>query len=86
MPENSEGEYDIGRIRDGDVAGIGPSGGRTADGDVEHRRVGRGADDTAAAVRAAGGSMVMELFDVDGLGVDGGVSDPEGAVFRVWEA
>src|SRR5205085_2699598 len=64
MPEGSEGKYFIARIRGGDVAAVGPA---PADGPpaaawntyvwVDS------ADDTAAKVQAAGGSVLMEAFE-----------------------
>jgi predicted enzyme related to lactoylglutathione lyase len=44
------------------------------------------ADDTASKVRGAGGSVVMEPFDVMDAGRMAVFTDPEGAMFCVWEA
>ena len=44
------------------------------------------ADETAAKVRAAGGNVLTEPFDVMRGGPHGGLADPEGAVFCVWQA
>jgi predicted enzyme related to lactoylglutathione lyase len=44
------------------------------------------ADETASKVRDAGGSAVMEPFDIPGSGRMAVFADPEGAVFCVWEA
>ncbi len=86
MPPGSEAHYFMARIRGGDVAGISPvfeGGPRTARWDtyiwVES------ADDSAAKVKAAGGTVVMEPMDVMDAGRTGIVSDPEGAVFCLWE-
>ena len=44
------------------------------------------ADETAAKVRDAGGSVVMEPFDVMDAGRMAVFADPEGAAFCVWQA
>jgi predicted enzyme related to lactoylglutathione lyase len=44
------------------------------------------ADDAAARVRAAGGTVLMEPFDVMSAGRMAVFADPEGAEFRVWQA
>jgi hypothetical protein len=44
------------------------------------------ADDTAAKIRAAGGQVIMEPFDVMDVGRMFIAADPGGAVFGVWEA
>ena len=44
------------------------------------------ADDTAAKVREAGGSVLSEPFDVFDSGRMAVFADPEGAVFCVWQA
>jgi predicted enzyme related to lactoylglutathione lyase len=43
------------------------------------------ADDTAAKVKAAGGSVVVEPMDVMDIGRMAFFSDPTGAVFGVWQ-
>jgi predicted enzyme related to lactoylglutathione lyase len=44
------------------------------------------ADETAAKVTQAGGNAVMAPFDVSDAGRMGVFTDPEGAVFSVWQA
>jgi predicted enzyme related to lactoylglutathione lyase len=44
------------------------------------------ADDAAARGRKAGGTVVMEPFDVPEAGRMAALADPEGAVFYVWQA
>ncbi len=44
------------------------------------------ADETAAKVRAAGGTVLMEPFDVGDAGRMAIFADPEGAAFCVWQA
>ena len=87
MPSGSDGKYFIGRLRGGDVAALGgqPDGGsRTATWNtyiwVDS------ADETAAKVLDAGGEIVSEPFDVMDAGRMAVLSDPEGAVFCVWQA
>jgi uncharacterized protein len=86
MPPGSETHYFMARIRGGDVAGISPvpdRAPRIATWDtyiwVES------ADETVAKVTAAGGSVVMEPLDVMEAGRTAVCSDPEGAVFCLWQ-
>jgi predicted enzyme related to lactoylglutathione lyase len=86
MPPGSEGRYFMARLRGGDVAGIGsiaPGGPPVATWNtyvwVES------ADEAAAKVTDAGGRIVMEPFDVMDSGRMAAFSDPEGAVFFVWQ-
>ena len=44
------------------------------------------ADETAAKVRDAGGGVMIEPFDVMDAGRMAVFTDPEGAVFFVWQA
>ena len=86
MPPDSPGKYLIGRIRGGDVAGIGsqPEGAPPMATWNTYIRV-DSADDTAAKVKEAGGSVLTEPFDVGEAGRMAVFSDPEGAVFCVWQ-
>ena len=86
MPPGSETHYFMARLRGGDVAGISPvpeGASPTARWDtyiwVES------ADETAAKVRAAGGDVVTPPLDVMDAGRTAVLSDPEGAVFCVWQ-
>jgi len=87
MPEGSGGEYFIGRIRGGDVAAVGsiPEGAPPMAMWNSYIWV-DSADETAAKVKSAGGSVVTEPFDVMDAGRMAVLSDPEGAVFCAWEA
>jgi predicted enzyme related to lactoylglutathione lyase len=87
MPEESGGEYYMGRIRGGDVAAIGsvPEGAPPTATWNSYIAV-ASADDAAAKVRAAGGAVLADPFDVMDAGRMAVVADPEGAVFCVWEA
>jgi uncharacterized protein len=77
----------VGRLRGGDVAAVGsvPEGLPPMATWNTYVWVER-ADDTAAKVAEAGGSVVMEPFDVMDSGRMAAFTDPEGAVFCVWQA
>ena len=84
MPEGSDGEYFIGRIRGGDVAGIG-SAADGGSGAMWNSYVWvDNADDAAAKARAAGGSAT-DSFDVMDAGRMAVLTDPEGAAISVWQ-
>jgi hypothetical protein len=87
MPEGSEGSYFIGRIRGGDVAGVGgiPEGAPQMALWNTYIWV-ESADDTAAQARKAGGGVVSEPFDVMDSGRMAVLTDPEGAAFCVWQS
>jgi len=87
MPPDSEGKYFIARIRGGDVAAVGSIPKGAPPGAMWNTYVSvESADDAAAKVRDAGGSMVMEPFDVMNAGRMAVCTDPEGAMFCVWQA
>ena len=79
--------YLVGRLHGGDVAGIGsqPEG---ADGPAAWNTYVwvDSADETAAKVAEAGGSVLMEPFDVSDAGRMAAFADPAGAAFCVWQA
>ncbi len=87
MPPGSEGQYFSARIRGGDVAAVSsqPEGAPPAAMWNTYIWV-DSADETASRVRDAGGSVVMEPFDVMDAGRMAVFADPEGAVFSVWQA
>ena len=87
MPPESPGRYFAARIRGGDVAAVGsvPAGAPPAATWNTYVWV-QSADETAAKVRAAGGSVVTEPFDVMDAGRMAVCADPEGAVFCLWQA
>ena len=87
MPPGSEGKYFIARLRGGDVAAVGsiPEGAPPMAMWNTYIWV-DSADETASKVRDAGGSVVMEPFDVMDAGRMAVFTDPEGAAFCVWEA
>jgi uncharacterized protein len=87
MPAGSPSKYFIARIRGGDVAAIGssPEGAPSIAAWNTYIWVDR-ADDTVAKVRNAGGTVVMDPFDVMDSGRMAVCADPEGAVFSLWQA
>ena len=87
MPDGSEGEYFIGRIRGGDVAAVGsiPEGAPPMAMWNTYIWV-ASADDAVSKVRDAGGGVVLDPLDVMDHGRMAVLTDPEGAVFNVWEA
>lgn len=86
MPPGSEVKYFIGRIRGGDVAGIGPIPQGSPPAATWNTYIWvESADDTAARVSAAGGTLLMEPGDVMDAGRAAVFSDPEGAVCCVWQ-
>lgn len=86
MPPDAPGSYFMARIRGGDVAAIGgvPEGAPPVAMWNTYIQV-DSADDTASKVRDAGGNVAMEPFDVMGAGRMAVFTDPEGAMFCVWE-
>jgi predicted enzyme related to lactoylglutathione lyase len=87
MPPDSPGQYLVGRIRGLDVAAVGsiPEGAPQMAMWNTYIWV-DSADETAAKVRDAGGTVLMEPFDIMDAGRMGVFADPEGAVFCVWQA
>jgi predicted enzyme related to lactoylglutathione lyase len=87
MPPDMEGRYFNARIRGLDVAAVGsiPQGGPPMATWNTYIWV-DSADDTAAKVAGAGGTALMEPFDVLDAGRMAVFADPEGAVFFVWQA
>jgi predicted enzyme related to lactoylglutathione lyase len=87
MPPEAPGKYFIGRLRGGDVAAVGsqPDGAPTMAAWKTYIWV-DSADEAVAKVRAAGGQVLTEPFDVMDAGRMAVLTDPEGAVFCVWQA
>ena len=85
MPEDAPGHYFVARLEGADVAAVGS---QMAEGPIAWSTYiwVESADETASKVRDAGGSVVMEPFDVMTSGRMAVCSDPEGAAFCVWEA
>ncbi|MFL5886099.1 MAG: VOC family protein [Thermoleophilaceae bacterium] len=85
MPPDAGASYFMARIRGGDVGAISSAqeGAPTAWNTyiwVDS------ADETAAKVREAGGTVVSEPFDVFDAGRMAVCTDPEGAAFCIWQA
>jgi len=87
MPEGSDGEYFIARLRGGDVAAVGsiPEGAPPMAVWNTYVWVGS-ADEAVSKARDAGGGVVTEPFDVMDSGRMAVLTDPEGATFCVWQA
>lgn len=87
MPSDSPGRYFIAQLRGKAVAAVGsqPEGMPPAAMWNTYVSV-ASADETAAKVRGAGGSIVSEPFDVMDAGRMAVCVDPEGAAFSVWQA
>jgi uncharacterized protein len=87
MPPGAPSKYFIARIRGGDVAAVSsqPEGGPPAATWNTYIWV-ESADDAAAKVLAAGGSVMADPFDVMDAGRMAVLTDPEGAAFCVWQA
>ncbi len=87
MPPGAPASYFIARLRGGDVAAVGslPEGAPPRATWNTYIWV-QSADDAAAKVLDAGGSVLMEPFDVMAAGRMAVFADPEGAAFCVWQA
>ena len=87
MPPESEGKYFIGRIRGGDVAAVGSIAEGAPPVAMWNTYVWvESADQTASKVLDAGGTALMDPFDVMDAGRMAVLADPEGAAFCVWQA
>ena len=86
IPPDEPGRYFIARIRGRDVAAVGwqPEGAPPMAMWNTYVWV-DSADETATKVEAANGRVLMAPFDVTDAGRMAVFSDPEGAVFRVWQ-
>ena len=86
MPPDAPGSYFVAQLRGLDVAGVGsrPSEADWPPAWNTYIWV-ASADDAAAKVKAAGGTVVMEPFDIPGAGRMSTLADPQGAMFNVWE-
>ncbi len=87
MPEDAGAKYFIASLSDGTVGGIGsiPEGMPQMALWNSYIWV-DSADDAAAKAKEAGGTVLMEPFDVMDAGRMAVFADPEGAVICVWEA
>jgi len=87
MPPDAPGKYLIARLGGEDVAAVSSPIGEAPPSATWNTYVWVGsADDTAAKVRDAGGSVLAEPFDVMDAGRMAVCADREGAVFCLWQA
>lgn len=87
MPADTPGKYYMARLRGEDVAAVSsqPEGAAGPATWNTYVRV-EDADATAGKVRAAGGAVLAEPFDVGDSGRMAIFADPAGAAFCVWQA
>ena len=86
MPADAPGKYYMARIRGRDAAAISSQMGEDAQPAVWNTYIQvDSADDTAEKVKAAGGSVMMEPFDIFDSGRMAFVADPQGAAFGLWQ-
>ena len=86
VPAEAPQPYFVARLRGGDVAAVGglPQGAPRVATWNTYIQV-ASADETAKAVYDAGGKVLMEPSDAMNAGRMAAFSDPEGAVFFVWQ-
>jgi len=86
MPGDPPGRYFVARLRGRDVAGVGSQPSEGAPPTMWNTYISvESADDTAKKVKAAGGRVVREPFDVLPAGRMAVLADRAGAVFCGWE-
>lgn len=87
MPADSAGKYFVGRLGGGDVAAVSSVMGEAPPVATWNTYIWvDSADDTAAKVAEAGGTVLVEPFDVMDAGRMAVCADPSGAVFSLWQA
>ncbi len=87
MPADAPGHYFVARLGGGDVAAVSSPMGEAPPQATWNTYVWvDSADETAAKVRAAGGSVLADPFDVMEAGRMAVCADPEGAAFCLWQA
>ena len=86
MPPASPGPYFVARVRGGDVGAIAPAAEGAERAAWNTYIWVDSADEAAAKVREAGGSVAMEPLDATSAGRMAVFGDREGAGFRVWQA
>ena len=86
MPPGSPRPYHVARIRGGDVAAVtSPPEGAPPTAEWNTYVWVADAGETAAKVRAAGGTVLMEPAEVPNAGRMAVFADPAGAAFRAWQ-
>jgi uncharacterized protein len=87
MPPDTPGRYFVAQLRGRDVAAVGSQPEQAPPTPAWNTYVWvDSADETAAKVKDAGGSVLMEPFDVLDAGRMAVLADPSGAAFCVWQA
>jgi uncharacterized protein len=96
VPPGAPGSYLIAQFDGHDVAAIGPGAGQQDSGPAGKNNLGRptwntyiavdDADATAALIGPAGGTVTEEPHEAGPGGRTATATDPEGAVFRLWQA
>ena len=87
MPADSPGRYFVARLRGRDVAAVGSQPEAMPPTPAWNMYVWvDSADDATAKTKEAGGTALMEPFDIGPAGRMAALADPEGATFCVWEA
>jgi predicted enzyme related to lactoylglutathione lyase len=86
MPEDAPGKYYMARIRGRDAAAVSSQMGEDAQPALWNTYIQvDSADATAEKVKAAGGSVMLEPFDIFDSGRMAFVTDPQGAAFGLWQ-
>ena len=85
MPPDADGEYHMATLRGKEVAALGSQPMEGVPPTWNTYVTVASADDAAAAVKDAGGTVVMDPFDVFESGRMAVCSDPAGAFFMAWE-
>jgi predicted enzyme related to lactoylglutathione lyase len=87
MPAGSPMRYLVATLRRRDVAAVGAQTAGMPPMAAWNTYVWvESADETTEAAKAAGGTALMEPFDVPGAGRTAMLADPEGAPFGIWQA
>ncbi|HKA92903.1 MAG TPA: VOC family protein [Acidimicrobiia bacterium] len=87
MPADAPGNYFMARLDGRDVAAVGSQPEGAPPMPVWNTYIAvDDADEAAGRITKAGGSTLAEPFEVFGAGRMGIFSDPQGAVFSVWQA
>jgi predicted enzyme related to lactoylglutathione lyase len=87
MPADAPGRYFVARLGGRDVAAISSQPEGLSPAPVWNTYIWvDDADETAARVKAAGGHVISEPFDVLDAGRMAACADPSGAVFYLWQA
>jgi predicted enzyme related to lactoylglutathione lyase len=86
MPADAPGVYLIAQLDGEDAAAIGSTEDRDAAASWSTYIAVDDADATAAAIEAAGGTVVVAPADAGPAGRVAACADPQGAEFRIWQA